>query len=70
MVELVDHLRRAGVRGVGQTSWGPTIFALCESAGKAGSLVREFAEHPIAKFCEMQIAAPLNTGAAVEVIHG
>lgn len=27
---IVAHLRRAGVAGVGQSSWGPTLFAIAE----------------------------------------
>jgi beta-ribofuranosylaminobenzene 5'-phosphate synthase len=29
--EWVDFLRRQGVRGVGQSSWGPTLFAVTEA---------------------------------------
>jgi beta-RFAP synthase len=29
--ERVDFLRRQGVRGVGQSSWGPTLFAVTEA---------------------------------------
>lgn len=28
---LVDRIMALGVRGVGQSSWGPTVFALCEN---------------------------------------
>lgn len=31
IAELIERLRGEGTRGVGQTSWGPTIFALAES---------------------------------------
>ncbi len=31
LCHLVETVRRLGVRGVGQSSWGPTLFALCES---------------------------------------
>ncbi len=33
--ELVAWLRSRGVRGVGQSSWGPTIFALARDADQA-----------------------------------
>jgi beta-RFAP synthase len=34
----VDRLRAWGVRGVGQSSWGPTLFALCESPEASADL--------------------------------
>jgi beta-RFAP synthase len=33
--ELVDFLRSLGVEGVGQSSWGPLVFALCQDADQA-----------------------------------
>jgi beta-RFAP synthase len=36
--ELVAYLRRQGVRGVGQSSWGPTVFALAADAAQAEAL--------------------------------
>src|SRR5262249_50423220 len=34
--ELVGFLRRQGVRGVGQSSWGPGVFAIVGDAEQAG----------------------------------
>jgi beta-RFAP synthase len=36
--ELIAWLRRQGVDGVGQTSWGPTAFAVVEDEGRAAAL--------------------------------
>jgi beta-RFAP synthase len=36
--ELVDTIRRFGFPGVGQSSWGPTLFALAESVDRAEQL--------------------------------
>ncbi|VAX15084.1 hypothetical protein MNBD_NITROSPINAE04-258 [hydrothermal vent metagenome] len=36
--EILRYLRRIGVRAVGQTSWGPTLFAILPSLSKAESL--------------------------------
>ena len=33
--EWVDFLRRQGIRGVGQSSWGPTLFAVTEAERRA-----------------------------------
>lgn len=39
IAELIERLRSAGVLGVGQSSWGPTVFALAESDQAADVLV-------------------------------
>jgi predicted sugar kinase len=36
--ELIAELRRSGIRGVGQSSWGPTVFAIVEDSDTALSL--------------------------------
>ena len=36
--ELVAWLRGRGVRGVGQSSWGPTIFALARDPDQAARI--------------------------------
>jgi beta-ribofuranosylaminobenzene 5'-phosphate synthase len=36
---LVDAVRGRGVRGVGQSSWGPSVFAVVGSADEAARLV-------------------------------
>jgi beta-ribofuranosylaminobenzene 5'-phosphate synthase len=69
MGRLVDTLRREGIRGVGQTSWGPTIFALCRNELDAQSLAGRIGSHPDANSTNLQIASPLNTGAAIEVME-
>lgn len=71
-----DRMRRlaeklpSDVRGVGQTSWGPTLFVLCPGAEAARGLAAELARDPIAADCEFTIASPLNRGAAVEFNRG
>ena len=37
--ELVQWLRGRGVRGVGQSSWGPTVFAMAGDADEATALI-------------------------------
>jgi beta-RFAP synthase len=39
---LVEDLRASGVRGVGQSSWGPTVFAVVADNDTAVSLVERF----------------------------
>ncbi len=39
--QLVDFIRARGVSGVGQSSWGPCVFAVCQSATDASALLAE-----------------------------
>ena len=40
--ELIADLRQLGIRGVGQSSWGPTVFAIVGDSDTALSLVLRF----------------------------
>ncbi len=40
--ELIADLRLSGIRGVGQSSWGPTVFAIVGDSDTALSLVLRF----------------------------
>ena len=40
---LIEQLHAAGHRGAGQSSWGPTVFVLCERAAEAEKIVAEAA---------------------------
>jgi beta-RFAP synthase len=42
ITELIAELRGLGVRGVGQSSWGPTVFAVVPDSDTALSLVLRF----------------------------
>jgi len=65
MRRLVDWLRERGVQGVGQSSWGPSIFAFCEGAAQASFLKSEILLQPDYQNCRMEIVHPLNNGARV-----
>ena len=57
----VDRCRQLGVPGVGQSSWGPTVYALCPAQSAAEALVEQLrasAESAPA----ILIAAPSNQG--------
>ncbi len=62
---LVDAIRALGVRGVGQSSWGPTVFALLENQSEAERLVKDLNAR-LAEGYELTIARPNNTGARIE----
>ena len=58
----IDRLRSLEVSGVGQSSWGPTIFAFCanqEEAEKLTECLPEFEEFTDANFT---ITSPDNHG--------
>ena len=63
---LATHLRRSGIRGVGQSSWGPTMFILCRNESKADELSRDVSRDARWSACAFRIAAPMNTGAVLE----
>ncbi|QDU98513.1 GHMP family kinase ATP-binding protein [Lignipirellula cremea] len=63
---LVATLQRQGVAGVGQSSWGPTIFGLAPSQAAAEEQIDRLTETfdtPLT----LSIAAPNNTGAVITV---
>ncbi|HTI50496.1 MAG TPA: beta-ribofuranosylaminobenzene 5'-phosphate synthase family protein [Planctomycetaceae bacterium] len=66
MRQLVPALHARGFRGIGQSSWGPTLFVLCPSVDAAQSLSRELATEHLCLNCALTIAAPRNRGADVE----
>src|SRR5690606_10009433 len=57
MRRLVAELRRAGITGVGQSSWGPTIFALLPDANAAEGLRENLVSTRQWSDCTLQVAA-------------
>jgi predicted sugar kinase len=66
VTRLVGLLRSLGVRGVGQTSWGPTVFALMPDDCQTRELVAEVADRTEGQKMDVTIAAPCNHGARME----
>ena len=64
LANLVTSIRSLGAIGVGQSSWGPTLFALCENADRAAELVAEL--RPQADGAELLIAETAAHGAELE----
>ncbi len=62
---VVAEIRAMGFAGVGQSSWGPTLFALAESRKEAAELVARIAESHQSIRCE--ICQPNNSGWQCEV---
>ena len=63
--QRVFDLRRRGIAGVGQSSWGPTLFALLQDEGDARRLVEEGQRDPLYRDCEWTITAARNRGAEI-----
>ncbi len=61
--KVFDLLSEDGLQGIAQSSWGPTIFGLCEDSGQAATLRQSVLGH----FPEaiVTIACPKNTGVEV-----
>ena len=63
---LVQLIRSLGVSGVGQSSWGPTLFAVLPDQPAAESFQGELAESRAANDLHIQITAPDNDGAIID----
>lgn len=61
----VAAIRALGVHGTGQSSWGPTVFAMVESKSDAECLVRDLNANYLRGRAEMEIARPDNRGAVI-----
>jgi beta-RFAP synthase len=65
--QFVDELRRIGIAGAGQSSWGPTVFALVESQAAAENFRHRVRTWTDAADYECLIARPSNNGAVVKI---
>jgi beta-RFAP synthase len=63
---VLDRLLAEGCIGVGQSSWGPTGFALLEGETEAFRLARSLRERYAGLPLRFQVVAGRNTGAVVE----
>jgi beta-ribofuranosylaminobenzene 5'-phosphate synthase len=64
IARTIDALRGLGVTGVGQSSWGPTVFAFAASVADAEELAARWRAQCS---CETAIAAADNRGAIIEM---
>ena len=65
---LVESIRDYGVPGVGQSSWGPTVFAFTASAAEGQSLCERLRTLLSIPADEIIIARPDNRGAQISVL--
>jgi beta-RFAP synthase len=67
LTALVALIRTLGVRGVGQSSWGPTLFALLPDETSAEDFVERFRRRAGSSDLDLLIAPPDDRGATIEV---
>ena len=66
---LVDCIRSLGGAGVGQTSWGPTLFVACPSDDDATSLQQRIVQAWSGAPLLFTLAAPWNRPASVRIVQ-
>ncbi len=69
LAALVDQIRRLGIDGVGQSSWGPTLFALLPDDTSACQFAARLRALPDTADLSICIAPPDNQGARVRLIE-
>ena len=61
---IIETARKSGTPAVGQSSWGPTAFAICESTAAAAELIERIeSEFPE---CETTLTCADNRGAVLQ----
>jgi beta-RFAP synthase len=63
--QLVEFIRRQGVRGTGQSSWGPTVLAVTADEDQARHLVGRVRVEFHLEASEVMVTAACNQGATV-----
>lgn len=64
---VIDELIEMGAVGVGQSSWGPTVFAFCRDADEAKRVAAQ-ARDRFSSATEVAVTAANNTGARLETL--
>ena len=65
--QIVQHVREMGVTGIGQTSWGPTLFALLPNQQEAEQFIEQLRTQTTFPELEFSITAADNAGARIEI---
>lgn len=68
LASLVETIRNLGVRGVGQSSWGPTIFALCRHQDHAKELIDRLDGAGQLDDTDVWITSTCNEGARIRKV--
>ena len=64
---VIETLRDWGIRGVGQSSWGPTVFALVPNSQSVGTLMKRVRSDLDDCVEEVMVSQVNNVGASVDV---
>lgn len=67
MVDMEKQLIAAGVEGMVQTSWGPTVSIICSSSDHAEEVSSLIQEMGYGDFCAVRTVNPLNQGAEFQI---
>lgn len=62
MADLAKWLTDQGCVGVGQSSWGPTLWILCRDESEAIRCREVIASHPAARACTIHLTTAQNSG--------
>jgi beta-RFAP synthase len=65
LAALVERIRALGFAGVGQSSWGPTVFAVTPSQVEAERLAAALRSGTIDGTLEIIVASPCRNGASI-----
>jgi len=65
IADCIRAIRQLGVAGAGQSSWGPTVFAVTENLRQADWLVESLRGRSPAAEYKFQITVPDNSGATI-----
>jgi beta-RFAP synthase len=68
ITELIQFIRQQGIPGVGQSSWGPTVFAIAEDEPRANDLAKKIGQTFNLQENEVLVTSACNQGARVSVI--
>ena len=66
--KVIETLRGMGIEGVGQSSWGPTVFALHPNEAAARQTITKLASHDGMHTAHMAVVSPQNSGARIESV--
>jgi beta-ribofuranosylaminobenzene 5'-phosphate synthase len=69
VADLVEFVRRQGVRGVGQSSWGPAVFVVVEDEERAADLAWRAREAFALRGPEVFAARGCSRGATLETVQ-
>lgn len=66
VAHIIEFLRAEGVFGVGQSSWGPTVYAFVENEAVGKNIARRLCDRFTLTEDEVVLTAPLRHGATID----